>query len=141
MTKKIAAALDVEPIALTDPNTETDLGLMYAFFNQEEIHDLKVIDYEGKKAIVFGKTNDGINSDLQFWKERQEEFQKMLSLATTPEERTKIISDYNNWKWNYPTILADEDEKTLRIQWLKEKIEELNKELNSLTGNKKGKKN
>ena len=87
------------------------------------------------------ETNDGINSDLQFWKERQEEFQKMLSLATTPEERTKIIIDYNNWKWNYPAILEKKKKKALRIQWLKDKIEELNKELNSLTGNKKGQKN
>ena len=131
MIKKLAQALGVETIALTDPNTETDLGFMYAFFSNEDFYGLEVTIIEKKMAIICN--SDRLNRDLKFWMEKQTEFKKSIELATTEEEKDTIKNEYKNWKWNYPVPLAEETYLELRKKWLKEKIEQLTAELDTLS--------
>ncbi|MCR4815307.1 MAG: helix-turn-helix domain-containing protein [Lachnospiraceae bacterium] len=146
MIKKLAQALGVETIALTDPNTETDLGFMYAFFSNEDFYGLEVtiIEKEDEKLKKLGATlidkkmaiifnSDRLNRDLRFWMEKQTEFKKNIELATTEEEKDTIKNEYKNWKWNYPVPLAEETYLELRKKWLKEKIEQLTAELDTLS--------
>ena len=132
LTKKIAYALGVEALAITDPVVSNYIGAMYAFFEMEEAYDLKVND-DGRISISFGNGITGaINSNLREWYKRIEQRDEALAGAKNDEERNAIMLDYNQWKWTFPKPLARQTETALRKSQLQHKIEQLQEELNRL---------
>ena len=135
LTKKIANALGVDALALTDPIIPNDISVMYALFEMEEVYDLKIHD-DGRISISFGNGITGaINSNLREWYKRIEERDVALSNAEDDTEREDIMLEYNMWKWTFPKPLADQTDKFLRKAQIQSKIEQLQAELEQMDEN------
>lgn len=95
---KIASALNINPLAISDTNNDSLEGIMYGLFEIEEdlkvkISMIKSINDAGKKvekvALVF---DDGICKHLAIeWFRKKEELEKGI---ITEDE-------YTEWRYNY----------------------------------------
>lgn len=114
--QQIAAALDVETAALTDPDTGNYIGVMYALFEMETLFGLKLKEIEGKIYLSFENTQ--ITSSLQAWYKRYQEL-KLATVAASDEDREKAIREYHRWEWTFPrglTIQSDSDKQRERLE-------------------------
>ena len=136
MIKRIASALDVSTLALTDPVVSNYLGAMYALFEMEKRYDLKVKRDGAVLSLVFGNGFMGdMNSYIDEWEKECRQVDIELETATSEEERAKILHAYEMWKWNFPKDIADRTErelKQLRKARLEEQMKQLQKELSDL---------
>lgn len=136
LLKSIASALGVETLALTDPVVSNCLGAMYAFFEMEGLYDLKVRRVDGKITLMFGNGFMGsMNSYLDEWEKECRQVNVELEDASTEEERSSILHQYDMWKWTFPRAITDKTEKDLRElrrAKIEEQIRQLQKELSDL---------
>lgn len=136
MIKKIASALGVEPLALTDPVIASDIGVMYALFEMEELFDLKITRLDNRLALIFGDgKRGGLNDYLGEWERMYCQVEKDVKSAGTKEECAQIIRNYNYWKWNFPHSIeyqAEQEQKERRKTEIKDQMEQLRKELSEL---------
>ena len=136
LLKSIASALGVETLALTDPVVSNCLGAMYAFFEMEGLYDLKVRRVDGKITLMFGNGFMGsMNSYLDEWEKECRQVNVELEDASTEEERSSILHQYDMWKWTFPRAITDKTEKDLRElrrAKIEEQIRQLQKELSNL---------
>ena len=127
MLKKIAVALGVEPLALTDPVNNTEIGVMYTLFELEEKYGLTVdlID-KGYCLILADNRSENIPEYLKEW--------YRVKTGATDEQG---VERYNDWKWRFPKALMEETSeqvRELRKMKLQEQIERLQQELTGLEG-------
>ena len=136
LLKSIASALEVETLALTDPVVSNYLGAMYAFFEMEELYDLKIKRVDGKLTLMFGNGFMGsMNSYLDEWEKERRQVDVELEAASTEEERSAILHRYDMWKWTFPRSITGRTEKDLielRKAKIEEQIRQLRKELSEL---------
>ena len=134
MLKKIADALGVSTLALSDPVVSNYIGAMYAFFEMEESYDLHVIEENGRIKLMFGDGRGGntMNQYLTEWEDEKGRVDKELESAVSDAEKQAIKKDYDFWKWSYPEALADQTSRALRKIKIQEKIEQLQQELSEL---------
>ncbi len=96
LTKKFAAALDVSPLALNIPNTDTYIGLMHTLFALEDLYGFTIESRDGEVVFRFdprkGTGAREISNDVQAWASVAEKY------------RAGEISkdDYDKWRYNYP---------------------------------------
>ena len=136
LLKRFAAALGVTTISLIDPIISNHLSLMFAFFEMEDLYDLKVENNDGRLSLVF---EDGIlgeiNSDLRDWEKKLRQVRTKMDVAESEEERAAIIKEYKDWKRAYPKGIVDEQErsiKELKRARIEEQIQLLKEELSKL---------
>ena len=135
LAQKIAKALGVETLALLDPIITSDTGAMYGLFDMEEFHNLKLVKINDKIFISFG---DGItslsplNRFIEEWYKIQQQRDDKLMLAATAEEKEKILREYKMWEWTFPRPLIDETTKLDKKELIRQRISELQKELEDL---------
>lgn len=134
LLKKIADALGVSTLALTDPVITNYIGAMYAFFEMEKIYDLHVIRENGCIKLIFGDGHVGntMNSYLSEWEEARIQVDKDLESVSSEAEKQAIEKDYDFWKWTYPEALVDQSSKAQKKIKLQERIEKLQQELSEL---------
>ena len=108
MIKAIASALEVQPLALTDPVATSYLGAVYAMFELEKLYDLTLTEADG----VFS---------LQFKSEKKQ--------AKNTEEAAAVQKRYNCFKWTLPELATDNDATKLQMKILSDAISELRKQL------------
>ena len=112
------------------------LGAMYAFFEMEGLYDLKVRRVDGKITLMFGNGFMGsMNSYLDEWEKECRQVNVELEDASTEEERSSILHQYDMWKWTFPRAITDKTEKDLRElrrAKIEEQIRQLQKELSNL---------
>lgn len=138
LLKKMAEALGVSTLALTDPIVSNYIGVMYSFFDMEEAHDLHIMEENGRIKLMFGdgRVESTMNSYLEEWLERSVLLEKEKALATSDSEKKALETEYRFWKWNYPRCLADQTSKEERKAQIQEKIEQLQQALSELDDNK-----
>ena len=96
LTKSLANALEVSPLALDVPDIDSYFGLMHTLFALEDRYGLTVIDKEGDVSFRFdprkGKDAVRITELVSAWAHMAEKY------------RTGEISkdDYDVWRYNYP---------------------------------------
>ena len=134
LLKKMADALGVSTLALTDPVVSNYIGAMYAFFEMEEAYDLHVIEENGRLKLMFGDGRIGntMNSYLREWVERKTVLDKEKELTASDFEEKAIETDYRFWEWNYPRCLVDQFSKEEKKAQIKEKIDQLQQVLSKL---------
>lgn len=136
LLKKIAAALGVETLALTDPIVTNYLGAMYAFFEMEKLYEMKINRVDGKLVLTFGNGFMGrMNGYLDEWEKERRRVDVELEAASSEEERAEILHRYDMWKWTFPnaiTARTEADLKKLRKEKLEEQMKQLQKELSNL---------
>ncbi len=128
MLKKIANALGVSTLALTDPVTTNYIGAMYAMFELEQTFNAKIgrtPDDRPPGLCISVDFKDEIYKYMEEWYKIYTQTQSELETASSEEERKAILDSYNNWKWTFPQGIIDRTEKDLQKARLKKKIEEL----------------
>ncbi len=142
MLNKIATALKVSTLALTDPNTTSYIGAMYAFFELEEQFNMKIKETPASKprslclSVDFG---DEMYRYMEEWYNTYSTVQAELQSASSQEERDTILKAYHDWKWNYPQGIIDQTTKEMQKLRIKNKIEELQAAYDKLNEGSEGK--
>ena len=128
LLKQIASALGVSTLALTDPNTASYIGAMFAFFELEEKFNMKIVNGPEDQAPSLAlsvKFTDRMYEYMKEWFDECESTQSQLAIASSDEEKEEILKAYHNWEWNFPKGIADKCEKDLKKARLRRKIQEL----------------
>ena len=130
--EQLAGALGVSIFALTDPNTASHIGAMYAFFELEENFGATITEGANGHSIAlsFDQQNELYNH-LKRWLLEYETLQARLRASASDDEKVEFIKEYHEWKWNYPCNLST-SEKIARKNSIKKEIEELQKIYNRL---------
>lgn len=137
LLKQIAEALGVSTLALTDPNTTSYIGAMYAFFELENNFNVQVEEGPEDKApsiTLSVSFRDDLYKYMEEWLNYKKQIQAQLEIAGSDAEREEIRKAYHNWEWNYPQGIADKTEQALQKARIKSKIEELQKVYEKLDG-------
>ena len=128
MLKRIASALDVSTLALTDPVTTNYIGAMFAMFELENTFNMKIgktPDDQPPGLCLSIDFKDEIYKYMEEWYKAYTQMQSELEIASSDEERKEITDSYHNWEWTFPQGIVDRTEKDLQKARLKKKIEEL----------------
>ena len=124
LMKKLAAALDVDTLAFTDPDVSNHIGLMYGLFEIEELFDIKVEEQGPDVLVRFnGRSSSQIINLLYSWVEEIKRRDEALENAKSNEERTAILQKYYDWEWAFPRALVMNSKKDL-INEYKDKAKE-----------------
>lgn len=104
--EQLAGALGVSIFALTDPNTTSYIGAMFAFFELEEKFNMTVArgskNKEKAPTIALSVSSaDPMYYYMQEWLKEYEKTQSQLKAAASDEEKKTILKAYHEWKWNY----------------------------------------
>lgn len=131
--KEIAAALEVETMAFTDPEVTNGIGAMYAFFEMERLYGAHVVEKGGEYFVTFekGRVTD-MSEYLAEWYKACLEYETRLAEAKTIEDRDAVETDYLIWKSTFPSTLVYNSAKKSQKDKLKNQIEELQKKLSDL---------
>ena len=146
MLRKIADALGVETMALTDPIVTTPIGVMYALFEMEKTYNAAVCKTERGFEMSFSGTNsfcgtynfcgtysDSIDDYILEWTLERNNIEEKLRKASSDEEKNSIILEYDMWKWTFPKSVSEKIDTEKKKKLLKEKIELLQLELSKLS--------
>ena len=128
MLKRIAFALDVSTLALTDPVTTNYIGAMFAMFELENTFNMRIgktPDDQPPGLCISVDFKDEIYKYMEEWYKVYSQTQSELEIASSEEERKEILDSYHNWEWTFPQGIVDKTEKLLQKARLKRKIEEL----------------
>ena len=96
LTKTLANALEVSPLALDIPDIDSYLGLMHTLFALEDRYGLTIENREGEVVFRFdprkGKDAATISEMVYAWSAAAEKYRK--------GEISK--DEYDKWRYNYP---------------------------------------
>lgn len=128
MLKRIASALDVSTLALTDPVTTSYIGAMFAMFELENTFNMRIgktPDDQPPGLCISVDFKDEIYKYMEEWYKVYSQVQSELEIASSEGERKEILDSYHNWEWTFPQGIVDRTEKDLQKARLRKKIEEL----------------
>ena len=135
--KKIASALGVATLALTDPALTTYDGTMYALFEMEERHGLSLVKIDGKVYMMFPeRPSPELKYYVNKWYEKQESVRTRMENASE-KEKARLKQEYYNWEWTFPDALVwrpSLDDKQREKEALEKRLKELNEELKKENG-------
>ena len=96
LTKALAEALDVSPLALSVPDIDSYVGLMHTLFTLEDLYGLRISSDAGDITLRVdpraGKDADRLHEMLCAWAEQAEKFK---AGEITQEQ-------YDSWRDHYP---------------------------------------
>ena len=97
ITKELAKALEVSPLALDVPDIDSGLGLMHTLFALEDIYGLQAEEKDGETKLSF--SNASVLRAVKTWAEQ--------SVKLKAGEITK--EEYDEWRYNYPKYDTDSE--------------------------------
>ena len=93
LTKALAFALDVSPVALSVPDIDTYIGIMHTLFALEDLYGLKIDKLEDTACIrIDPYSKSPLFNYFIAW---QKEAEKYRAGEISKE-------DYDKWRYNYP---------------------------------------
>ena len=105
---ELANVLDVSPKALDVPEIDSYVGLMHTLFALEDMYGLKINNINGETCLALDKNNISYLSIFEMLNSWFMEADKFNRGEITKEE-------YDEWRYNYPRIKADELKAELDI--------------------------
>ena len=130
MIKAIASALEVQPLALTDPVATSYLGAVYAMFELEKLYDLTLTEADGVFSLQFkSEKAQSLVKYLNVWYRALNIYKAELKQAKNTEEAAAVQKSYNCFKWTLPELATDNDATKLQMKILSDAISELRKQL------------
>ncbi len=135
LLKKIARALDVETIALTDPVVSNYLGAMYALFEMEERYGIRIKEQDKRIVLYCENMKGGLADYLDEWMRECKYIDSKLAAATSDEEKEEINKEYIVWKRTFPRAIIERTEEHLRElerKDIEDQINKLQKQLSEL---------
>ncbi len=135
LLKKIAAALEVSTLALTDPVATSPTGAMYALFEMEDMFGLSVNKGSEDRLESISLSVDD-SSDLypyiKEWLAVHNQVTVRLENVSSDKDRENVLQAYKNWKLSYPQETIDLDETSRAKEELLRKIRALQEEYDKL---------
>ena len=142
LLSKIAQALDVSPLALTDPNIATPEGVMHAFFEMIGLYDINIRKEPNnagyRLTIKDSEKSHQLNDYLNNWCAFQNDIDNKLSAlpsyndARTDNEKNnfltktrEIISEYQNYQYQFPREYNNQNSTPTHNMSLDEQIKQL----------------
>lgn len=98
LVKNMAHYLDVSTHALTVPDIDTNIGLMYTFFALEDMRGLKIGEVDGEVVLHLDKTDYSIYATMD------KMLRAWLAEATKLENGEITKEDYDEWRHKYPEL-------------------------------------
>lgn len=93
LTKALAFALDVSPMALSVPNIDSYVEIMHTLFALEDLYGLKIDKLDGEACIRIDPfSKSALKECFVAW---QKEAEKYRAGEISKE-------DYDKWRYNYP---------------------------------------
>ena len=96
LTKSLAVALDVSPLALRVPDIDSYLGLMHTLFTLEDLYGLTIENKEGTVTFHFdprkGKDAARIADMVTAWADASAKYRN----------GDMSRDDYDTWRYSYP---------------------------------------
>ncbi len=135
LLKKIASALGVSTLALTDPVLTYEEGVMHAIFDLENTYGISVRKQSGEPNADYFIVIDSkckLYEDVSEWYSVFSRTQEKLIATTSDDEKKGIIEEYHHWEWNYPRALTEQFSKEMRLADIKDRITELQEEYDKL---------
>ncbi len=103
--EKIAAALELSPFALSDPDFHTLLGVMHSLFELEDMYDLQITEIDGEVCLRLdkhSKASHGLTDRFTDWKNEADRL-----------KRGEISKDeYDAWRYSYPRMEAERQKES-----------------------------
>lgn len=103
MRKRLADALEVDVSALSNPDPNSNVGILRILFEWEDSKELLLCKNGNTYSFTFGKeslSGRELNQFLACWYQAQ---QKAVSASEETEMSIqKKWSDYQSWKWQFP---------------------------------------
>ena len=104
LTKALAGALDVSPLALDVPDIDSCFGLMHTLFALEDLYGFKIDRLDGEICIRINRQNGSTFAKMTGLLEPWEEMaQKYRNGEISREE-------YDQWRYRYPRSEAERNE-------------------------------
>ena len=107
LTKTLAGALDVSPLALDVPDIDSYYGLMHTLFALEDLYGLTVENRDGEVLFRFdprkGRDAASVSEMVNAWAAAAEKYRA--------GELTR--DEYDRWRYNYPQY--DDTQITARV--------------------------
>ena len=100
LTRALAYALDVSPLALSVPDIDTELGFMHTLFAIEDIYGLKIEKIDGEICLRLDRKRQPLTSSLR---SRFNAWQKEAEKCRNGEISKE---DYDHWRYTYPEVEA-----------------------------------
>ena len=92
LVKKMANIFGISPNALTVPNIDNYIGLLYTFFALEDLYGLKITTINDEICLHLDKSDITLFQMFQAWQEQSAKL-----------EQGKITKQhYDQWRYNYP---------------------------------------
>ncbi len=128
MLRKIADSLAVSEKALQEQEVYTHLGVMYALFEMERLHDLRIQREGDRITLCFKDGKSGyINDFLDEWEKEQQYVNAEIETATSDDDKKEIMTLYHAWEWNFPETIVRRSNAEI-IERLRKKIDYLQQE-------------
>jgi transcriptional regulator with XRE-family HTH domain len=101
IVRKMADIFGVSPDALTVPDINSELGLLHTLFALEDMYGFKIGAGDGKICLFLEDAEPAVYISVWDWMEQAEKL-----------ERDEISrEEYDNWRYNFPNISAEEEVK------------------------------
>jgi transcriptional regulator with XRE-family HTH domain len=135
LLKKIAGALGVNTLSLVDPAVTDPVGAMYAFFELEDLFNMRIGEGPGDRAPSLCLSVDDRNKlypYLKDWLAVKSLVSAQLEAASSDQEQDKIWQAYHAWKWSYPKVSFYPEDVSRAKEYLLKRIRALQEKYDSL---------
>lgn len=117
MIADIANVLGVCPQALTVPDIDNYIGLAHTLFALEDLYGIKINNLDGELCLTLDKYRGATSSSMfDMFSAWHREVDKLNSGEITKGE-------YDDWRYNYPQIKAEQTKERLDVLRVKRKSE------------------
>ena len=135
LLKKIAGALGVSTLSLVDPAVTDPVGAMYAFFELEDLFNMRIGEGPDDRAPSLCLSVDDRNKlypYLKDWLDVKSLVSAQLEAASSDQEQDKIWQAYHAWKWSYPKVSFYPEDVSRAKEYLLKRIRALQEKYDSL---------
>ena len=136
LLKNMANVLGVSSLSLVDPTTTSLIGSMYAFFELEELFNMRIEEGPGDKSSTLCLSvsdRDELYPYMKEWLAVKKQVSAHLDAAASDQEREKITQAYHHWKWSYPQSSLDLDDVSQAKENLLKRIRALQEAYDKLS--------
>ena len=137
LLNEIAKALDVNPMVLNEPSLYNSIAAMHILFKMEREYGLKAERINEKIAFHLNiDQSHELYAFISEWIKKREEIEQDIFHAEDPNEKGRLHDVYIDWEIRFPESLPEYVsalDKTIRRDYIKSRIKELQQELEMLS--------
>lgn len=123
MLKRIATALEVSPLALSEPRFSSQQRVMHLLFDLEYIVGCKPTKVKDSVYLKF--TDNDMTRYMEEWYQEYIHFKTIFELSSSKKEQQEVWDSYENWKFNFEDHKPDAGKEKENLRKIIEELQEL----------------